>query len=1739
MFGIFTVLLFMLIYLSYALSISNVEVKEVSDRYAIITFQTDEEATPAAEYGKDKSSLTGSGILLTDANVKEHKIMLSPLDSDTEYFFNATAETEDGDEAIVGDLGFNTTVTDNIKPFIDIVIPEFWKDPMDFRLSGTTEPNTEIYVRIEGELDPAGFTVTGDDGKFTLFAMVLSAEGEEKLIENDVKVIAKDPSDNENFVEKKVYVDETPPDITFELPEVMKNAKDVVDTEYGNVKYFAWGESSITIKGDSDEPAEMSVYLYPGNKLLETINISSSWELKPIQFDEEVKKYALKFTAVDRAGNPFERWYVVDVDKRELILLEHNLGKIKDSYVVHRTVRGNVSKGGATVIVLVNNKSTEDAVQLLISKTSAPVMKNIPLSISEAYDRFRQRFDFLTVSFSEYTIKKPISFATTFAGGRKAKDLSYVTTSGEDGRFEVDIELTTEFKLSSKDAESLEFETGDAWKNTVEIVVIDAVGRTDGAVEDIYYSRCGAGGYFTISAPIASPTSIPEPILKQGYGMFSLTMDLSWHGPTPVDDVEWSANPIIRRQTNLAREDIEGRYNLTFGDNPIFKSADFYPDNFLPQTEKMFALVTLNPTSHDFGERLTVAEFFAELEFPLMVELEYTYEKPGGGRETMTQRKCIDVNIQVEPAIELDRGDAKKFLLKSSQALAKAAENIDKILNYVKPAQQFALVGCGVGIVVQYLKLAVNKMTCKGKDIRDALKDGTCAISYGADGKLECSGAKCGAGGELATCCGATLDSLATQKWLVNLPCDRIFCPSVPSLPQHAKTYSDLIVKKPGKTSPQEAKGAGEVISWPGNAATQCRQYFLGIPMGGVAPAGEKQPCEIEFQRAWGMVDLLNWPYKNEYDMAARALDKAAGKTTKLNEAFIRISEFSADLCSAQDPNKVKIVSTSSTRQKEEKAFMIYRKAPDPGISLKPEEAKLTVDYGEYMRTTAEEFTYDPATGELTSKKTAKKEKATEVNAETKTYFKTIYPDLKINEEGCCIDDNCKSVASGLAIGQLKPNVCYKLPNDVLLAVASQYSDKYVFSPTSGIVSATKAACFPAITGYLTSYRNILYAVSKCFEDIALTGKGSSGACNALMSEVVCDFTIDAIMCMGRTFNAYVRNPGILGGEIGSTINPFKSLSLASSSITETISGRYGETASYKTLFSENALLHAACVGAFTGDWDFEGISNLLTEATAVPVKSVCAVFPANRRFITSNPLKEGKTTYMYYVGGLLSAGADISSLRMELVCSNDNSCTRYPTNPRGECDCFGLSESKTTQVPFAVSSRRQGEIFDDAHYLPMPDREYRYDKARIVYTYRDEKGEEKTEQCQAQLKEDGYIPPTCRYIPLLGFRCEWQIAQTGTARFIEEPRIKLADEGVYYTGQRLDLNSRIEVLSPEPEQPIPKYVRYVTRNQHGVVINDFYKDLEEGVHDYTTHPGFMIERKYFLRKDMIDTIDVNVINNPTNVLVVRDSKTAAVNAIPGEFVVTFPTENSYLCHRIEITKEGRKIAPSSGAKPFSETEHINCNGVQFRIQGQDKIKKGTVGDGTLFPKYDGTAFLVEYKQGAATISSADCTNEPVKWTVEATLHHSENREFSKTPVYGKDGPERTKPPVTVMVVCERAEKAPEAVTEFRVDKFDIPSSVKLDEAVSVDYNIQAAKTIESIGLEISYKYKVDSEEKTSIHKIDMGTTDLYGSQPVKISVKLEEAIGKDENIKEVQADARLVINNKFYGPIKKLMLKK
>ena len=199
-----------------SLKITDVQVKEVSDRYAIINWITDKVSSSEVKFGEN---LNLDSVKLNSKKVTNHTILLRGLNPETNYFFNVSSN--DGSEtAAEGGFNLNTTLLDTLPPFINAETPAS-TNKNAINIIGTTEPNAEIYIYVDGR--PSGFqNVTSDDGTFAInnVLLVSGAAGapNQEVAAHSIVISAVDPARNRNEISKTIMLDSAKPIIALDHP---------------------------------------------------------------------------------------------------------------------------------------------------------------------------------------------------------------------------------------------------------------------------------------------------------------------------------------------------------------------------------------------------------------------------------------------------------------------------------------------------------------------------------------------------------------------------------------------------------------------------------------------------------------------------------------------------------------------------------------------------------------------------------------------------------------------------------------------------------------------------------------------------------------------------------------------------------------------------------------------------------------------------------------------------------------------------------------------------------------------------------------------------------------------------------------------------------------------------------------------------------------------------------------------------------------------------------------------------------------------------------------------------------------------------------------------------------------------------------------------------------------------------------------------------------------------------------
>lgn len=526
------------------------------------------------------------------------------------------------------------------------------------------------------------------------------------------------------------------------------------------------------------------------------------------------------------------------------------------------------------------------------------------------------------------------------------------------------------------------------------------------------------------------------------------------------------------------------------------------------------------------------------------------------------------------------------------------------------------------------------------------------------------------------------------------------------------------------------------------------------------------------------------------------------------------------------------------------------------------------------------------------------------------------------------------------------------------LGITARVNKDYVIDPTGGIITSMACVCLPAVNGYLTLWRNVLSEANQCFQNIK-TGVSDSGICREFIAVRLCDLIFDAIRCF---FNKYGGGSGGVGGDIG--IGGFvKAVASAGKDIQNSIVGRYGRTTLYQSLFNERKLVHAACLWAFTGDFDFD-VEGLLTGGAAIPLESTVGIAHPTRRFVMSNPQNKGYVTWTYHVPTMIFAGAQ-ATYSLELVCSDGDFCSEEDGFAGGVCDCSGKGE-KTFPITRAVGTgtlnaldvvgiTNQGDVYVQ---LEHP---YRYDKARLRLRYRDNEGRPQERMEEVYIRITGPDPPIECSFSLLGgsFQCSFDAGDRGYAAFLQKP---VPLKNVFGLNEPIRLDINVEKWSPgndrtvpleERNTEIPFYLTWSLRDQAGNLVAEPGKPKinslklnTDGSYNFQDLPGISVSKGMLVgsRNTGVEIKPLSSGAGAASSLVVRSTDPTSAGSTAATFGLVIASQNNEVCYRVYQASGTSLTGYSLGTeKPALPGMNTSCgfNSSYYKLTGDSITDSG------------------------------------------------------------------------------------------------------------------------------------------------------------------------------------------------------
>lgn len=1135
--------------------------------------------------------------------------------------------------------------------------------------------------------------------------------------------------------------------------------------------------------------------------------------------------------------------------------------------------------------------------------------------------------------------------------------------TADDGTFSIPIKLERSTSLQKNATRAV----GQiVWGNKIRLDASDAVGfTTQTSEEEIDYQLCGSGTKIAVELSKPTPEILNPQLLIQGAQQVGLSFTYKYQGgqsatinrnqikilplelgPEARKDydntlVAYNQRPLGVRSTGRGSTP-EGTGYLQFTFRPIDNPWQQLPElaeEKEPSNATTFAkreVIAKHRLKDCLVPGFGCMKLFFELEIPFQETVGPLSTDPLVRRTqeteqttTQFQRTCVSIELPIDIPIP-PRYIPKGLLQTTSELLTSIIEGIDTVLKPIQTIGKYLFYTCLAGQGVSLIPIFIEKYQCEFDSVLSSLDDegkfdpnvaaiGACNEEYSGTDQDEAKGN-----------CNECSDAKRRRAFVdqtYRQVCDRVMCPSAPSLQYYLKQHAPQRLTPVTLTSDAaKAKYTGDTYYKEGESVMIGSDCAALIKKAGQTQAAQqqqtrlRQPPRLFFTYNQVRDIYLKWR-DHQTDSAPYPFESSAQSSGKVNCddlhpaapeccGFAYMKEWSS-ACG------VSAFGLDTFNEIEESTCLSAEKANVPGgISLGPNKGSVecgnilnsvggfcdndgketphtipvakaccdtgsgatgvlaglaapkeqqlylllipqsaqggTATTGEYnirLGYVAETIEFDRSPQAGTTPASNQHRINANLNAieVDSTSIQPYFTQEKIEEyyQKQTITDmqgfrNALCVAAGYGTDQTCPVVGQDI-YDQAMAIIGTPDQEYIIRPGDGLVNSLRCICIPTLIAFLQRWRNILGAVRDCMNTILLTGDGSSGVCQAVVSQHACDLLYDAIACFTQKFSS----PSGKRLEYSGVGNVMGALTSTGAELSRSVQSRYGETSMYKQVFVEKKLVHSICLFAFTGTWNLDLDAAFDAAIQEVPTESYGLLFPCSRRFIGFNPATRpsGLVTWQYQFGAGIAAGAALENVELVLKCSGGFKCRESDGFARGKCDCDTPKELVVN--PEGLSTNvANGQIENKELFITMDgtpgDRQIRYDKAYLRWSWNDGKQTRtsKTDECTISTDGPGSAPSMCRFDPLsLAFRCVLG-DETGNIQFLDatvQPTVNIPTP-VFTLNEPVVATLRVrQTIFSETEPSEAKYLSYSIKNSQGREVarsSDEVRTLKNG--DYT-----------------------------------------------------------------------------------------------------------------------------------------------------------------------------------------------------------------------------------------------------------------------------------------------------------------
>jgi len=745
-----------------------------TDTSTTISFNTNTPANVTVNYGKNNTM--NFTVTIPDRNTA-HNVDL-PTEKDKEYTYQIMACTEQTCASSSIDTFMGGA--DTVPPFIDVIIPEYSNQPY-VTITGKTEPYAEVQFYVNGQLSRVNTKdTTGAAGDIYVANLNLPVS------DNTVRIVATDKAGNQNEETFSIIVDNTPPTMT------IQNFLDVSTSP------------NFLVSGDVNEEVNLLMY--------KKLNIDNT---PPDRLSTVVPK-TVSSSAVEIQWSPAN---ISDLGEYIIYRDDVALGKTNTPLFSDNTVDGGASYNyrvsamdtscnegqlSPTLNVLVPTGGTVNNTPTIISPTCKMPVVNVTtdgtfahtltleegpmeitiIGIDKAGNKVTYTnntyFDSVAPVIESHNLN---ALSPSFVddvrvkGKVNEKAIVFVTINGkpvgshitdEDGSFSFVLDLEREIRVDVSSTAGTQVTTGVAWKNIVELEAVDQAGlRSPKVSADVMRAICGFGSSFRTTIHEVNPSSLNPRLILEGQAVIGFNVELEYLG---AYDPVFSGKPRFRLR--LPSQEEAKKWDMGIGQPFTHWSEDnkkgYFKFNINPPNfpkDWTFAQKEENLSNHRKGDCLEPG--LGCFRIPLELEIEFQEKRPSYGQQ-----------YTGIPSPE-------SFLNASVKAMNAAIDTIDNILEPLETIFTVLMYSCLVGWGVNFFLDISQAFSCDvqklvGQVNVEIAEAGLCEQAYGGDNGNENKKNACES-------CQSSIWNAKKFGLSMNQLCDRIYCPSAPSLKKYIK----------------------------------------------------------------------------------------------------------------------------------------------------------------------------------------------------------------------------------------------------------------------------------------------------------------------------------------------------------------------------------------------------------------------------------------------------------------------------------------------------------------------------------------------------------------------------------------------------------------------------------------------------------------------------------------------------------------------------------------------------------------------------------------------------------------------------------------------------------------------------------------------------------------------------------------------------------------------------------------